>query len=871
MLLPHIAIAHKKTTKGVDALKTPAEVEFFRSNCLDVMPVSDMLNIKHRTDAHFVCYAMNKDFTMWPRLNKSVLADIRAQGYDIVLNYFAFDWDNEDHSDWDETTLTAFLDKVNTVQDPIISLWYSFYTTKHGARFIYRLSDPIPVDVAEYHLAWMIQHFQNNGWSNIDSSCKDWTRLFRCPQVMRDGIATWEQDYFVMPTSQDVILPVSVLGKTTPAIVAKKQVFHKGEHLVTPNYNDIQGLVSFVDKKTGRTSMTRFYNEAKKALKTNPYYDVLFKDVNPGWAEGQRNNSILRFLGNITPILVKECLASVTQIFALAYPPLLTIPTVPGEKSWVDHAWNALLDIYERETEKLNREYEGQAKKAEREETLLDTMIEGMSRWNTHPVLKHDKEQAREYVRSHIMASVGTYFFMLGKDGYYEHFPINANQIVSRIRKSHLKDIIATEKELASGDMVDVTPSYLQNHYSTPVSDVVMKPVGDRGGYIQDLNGEKPELVLSTFSRNEELKPVYDPYVDGWLQCLFGSEYEQGCAWIGNALAFEEGLICALSLEGASNAGKKLLTIGLSECLKKPYIAGPLDIYGMSSAFLKTPFLVINEAWPDQKNAGISPADTFKALTGGDDIRVKEIYKPAMTIQCPVRVILTANDDGIIQTLTKGKDMTPENRKAIGERLFHIKVPVAAQEYLREIGGMAYTSKPGQRWIRPDSGVEGSNFVVARHFMWLYKNRKPVDGSQRFLVMGNSAPGCGEGILNVFERQLVDNTCTPLVVHAILDMLEKPAAWGKFYKIGKDMTSLHVTRFGVYKYITDVLNNRLTEREVFSSMRNLMMCGEPLVDNEGTHWYEVSIEVLGMVAAEKGIPNVKIRQMLNVLKQKRAV
>ena len=121
-----------------------------------------------------------------------------------------------------------------------------------------------------------------------------------------------------------------------------------------------------------------------------------------------------------------------------------------------------------------------------------------------------------------------------------------------------------------------------------------MKPVGDMGGHIEDINGLTPRLVLSTFRLNSDLEPEFNEFVNEWLFHLFGQDnFERGQAWIGNALAFDEGLICALSLEGASSAGKKLLAMGLSECLRDPFVATPDDINGQSSAFTKRPSILI--------------------------------------------------------------------------------------------------------------------------------------------------------------------------------------------------------------------------------------------------------------------------------------
>lgn len=863
----NIAVMPIKTIPGCGTIRTQEGIEFFQNNCLEVMPFETMLSSAFKSDAHFVCYNI-PGFPMWPRLNKSVLQDIREDGCDIVLPVFAFDWDNQDHQIWTDRTLENFARRIDALDDSILSKWTALYTTKHGARFIYQISNPVPADDAEQHLTWMLRRFLDQGFLEIDSNCKDWTRCFRCPQVNRDGVRTETEWYYFLQHRPEQRLLVSELGKLPAGTIARKHNFDKSAiNADPPTFEELDRLLVGINQETRRSVQSDYFKRAKKALKDTPYFDILFNHAPPGWVVGTRNNEVLKMLGVITPILIKRCFATIQQVFALAVYPVLTLDNIPGKQDPVKHAWNALCDIYERENNKINIEAEDAAKKLSRETKTLDAIAAGMREWYTGPELQKDEESAREFVRKRCLASVGTYFFLIGENGYYEPFPVNSGQVISRIRKGHLEGIIPTTRPTKDGEVIDIQTQVLQNTYSTSVSDILMKPVGDKGGFITDMDGEKPALVLSTFTRNTALKPEFNEFVDKWLKCLFGKEYKVGCAWIANALAFEEGLICALSLEGASNAGKKLLTVGLSECLKEPHIAGPTDIYEKSSAFLKTPFLVINEAWPDSR-VGISPADTFKSLTGGDGIRVRELYKPAVTVLCPVRIILTANDDGIVRTLTKGKDMTLDNRIAIGQRLLHIKVPEAAQVYLQKIGGMGFTAKEGQRWIRPDSGNVESNYIVAKHFLWLYENRKPVDKSQRFLVMGNSAPGCGDnGQMTVFEKLLADNNSTPIVAQAIIEMGDKASGvWAKYIRIDLMNARLWVTRYGVYKYVQEVLQQRVADRDLYNSMQNLLAAKEPMKGNDKNHWYEINVEALAMIAFERAIPQTVIGKLNEIHK-----
>lgn len=862
-----LGVLPSKLAKGCSSLQGEENLQHFANTCQDVMSLEAMLSTQFRTDAHFTTYAIT-DYPMWPRLNKSIVPEIRQEGLDVVFNYFAFDWDNPDHAVWTNESLIAFANKIDTCTDPVLSAWTAIYTTKHGARLIYQLNKPVPVDMGEQNLAWVLHRFEEGGFTQIDGSCKDFTRLFRCPQVLRDGEPTWEQSYFSMLPRLDVRLDMSLVGKRSPATIAKKTYFVKNDEAERPTFEMLASLLHAVNKETGKgTTQTEFYKRAKRALKDSQYCDLLFHDAAPDWMVGQRNNQIMLLLGTITPLLLKQAHASISQVFALVVNPLLTLPLDNGQAPdhWVQHGWNALLDIYEREVNKYNIEKEEKAQQISKEIDLLDMMREGMKSWNSHPtLLGDDDEAARGYVKRNVICSADGYFFLMGKDGFYEPFAVGKDQLISRIRQTHLSGIIETSRMGFNGEYSDVSAISLQNDYSTPVSEVLMKPVGDRGGFIEDMNGLKPSLVLSTFCRNDALEPTHNQFVEEWLINLFGSEYEKGCAWIGNSLAFDEGLICAMSLEGASASGKKLLTVGLSECLKGcPFPAGPADVYGQSSAFLRTPFLAINESWPSGGKGKSSPADVFKSLTGGDGIRVDEKYRPSMTILCPVRVILTANDDGIIKELIRGKDMTLDNRIAIGERLFHVKVTRRAALFLESIGGRDFTAKPGQRWIRPDSGNEQSDFAVAKHFLWLYKNRPKVNASKRFLVMGNSSPGSNGDSMVVFEKLLADNNSTPLVAQAILEILDrKVASFQKYIKTNTEMTRLWVTRHGIHKYIKEILEEkRIEESDVYSGMQNLMAGTEPDL-YDGLHWFEMNIEMLNRIATERGIAQSYIRNMM---------
>ncbi len=386
-----IGVLYSKLIRGCNSLQGEDNLTFFQNNCQEIFSLGEMLTRQFRTDAHFTCYSIT-DFPAWPRLNKSILPEIRNEGRDIVLSYFTFDWDNINHTEWTEESLSAFAILLGGCKDPVISSWSAIYTTLHGMRLIYTLSEPVPVDQGEEHLAWMFNHFKENGFENIDENCKDWTRCMRCPQVIRDDIQTWTQSYYSM-TAQDDILDMKLVGKRPVNTIARNTVFIKDKQEMLP-FDVLESLLLAKDASSGRLKQTDYYKKSKRILKDSYYLDILFNEANPVWTQGHRNDEIQKMLGSITPPLLRQGYASIHQIFALAIGPLLTLD---NDQDWISHGWNALLDIYEREVGKLNLQKKETAEKISEGVDTLDGMVVGIKEWCINPELFKSDEAAREF------------------------------------------------------------------------------------------------------------------------------------------------------------------------------------------------------------------------------------------------------------------------------------------------------------------------------------------------------------------------------------------------------------------------------------------------------------------------------------------
>jgi len=243
---------------------------------------------------------------------------------------------------------------------------------------------------------------------------------------------------------------------------------------------------------------------------------------------------------------------------------------------------------------------------------------------------------------------------------------------------------------------------------------------------------------------------------------FFGEQHELGERWIANALAFEDGPIAALSIKGDQGIGKKMFVQGLAETLIHPAVADHNDLVGTYQyGLLKSPFMNINEGFP-RMGKDVTPYHTFRMLVSGDPIRANRRYLHPVEIQCPYRVIFTANNDNIVESLVGKSNLSPEDRGALAIRLIHMDLKDHASLWLRARGGYALTAVPGSRWVRGDSG-DRSDFIVAKHFLYLHANCRGRRGP-RLLVEGN----CGADIMFKLRTQ---SGAAPLVIETIIRAL----------------------------------------------------------------------------------------------------
>lgn len=754
MTVPYVAVADNKFLQGANNLTE-------RCTALHWMGLREGFGAGWQTDAHFVCYhVVGAGQIAFPRLNKPVLPKMRHMGADIVQHIFAFDYDNPEHQPWTPELYGLFWQKLKEATDrwEIAGRWSLLYTTKAGARLVYVLSEPIPVDVAEAKHRWMVHQFGNVGL-HLDK-LSDWTRLFRLPLVTRDGRQTWADPMYYIERWDNVIHGAELgdMARGDTSDYAEIRHFDDPQ----PPIECVDDLLTEVNRDTGRSRQSWWYTEAKKRLRGRECYPALFEHQ-PIAEKGERDSTLHKYVGQAVSMLYRLEGTTPTHVFALFVDPVQQLVPDQQTPDWIKALWSHVGRLWVREEAKFAKECENRAKVEENTVNTLDKILNGMREWSDHPSLKSDPKIATEFMQRHLIACTASNYFIMRPDGQYDDMQLTGVTLIPRIKALGMDQIIEIREIKQDGGVRDVTASQIVNKYGTVVAGIRGVP-NKPGGYIENLGDSRATLVIPSYERNNELEPKFDTEVDDWLQEFFGDRYEEGCEWTAWAQAFDEGAICGLSLCWATGAGKKMFVRGLAETLKRPKVATADDLVsGTQYGLLCSPFLHIDEGWPMGVGRGMHPADQFRRLVSGQSFDCNQKYMSPIEVNNPVRVILTANNLSVVQMLTANRDLSPEDRDALGIRLKHFRISDKASHWLRMKGGRAFTGRSGRRWIAGDSN-EPSDFIIAKHFLWLYHNRQKAVHSQRFLVDGDMSP-------EIMFDMRVNTGHTPIVIETIIKLI----------------------------------------------------------------------------------------------------
>ena len=732
MMWPPVAVFADKYTTGFVSFETSY------STTKDILPLNKALEHRWNSDAHAVSYMTVEDES-WsreiPRLRKGGIAPIKAMGVKVVATSIWLDLDLPGHVPLDEDSYNQLLQTLVEAEqaDPIVGKWNAAYTTRAGMRLIYVLRHQMDVEESEAYHRGLVQRFRDAGMSRyVDGSVFDWTRFFRLPQVMREIDKTahpsWQEPFHTLSVRDtkplDVKAEVSALGGISSKLLASQPEAVEED---MPTDDEASELLYFSDPRTGVVKETTWFKNAKKRALNREFAPYARGERSIG-ARGERNPNFARHIGQSIGILYIVADTGPREIYAFWLAAIKKTIQDFGddrENPWRDVVWDLICRFWadqmaQAETQRVIAEHREEVQ-AETKDELVDSMLS----WCDHPSLTSGSEATRQrFVSRNAIISVGNLYYILQPDGYYTKTPVSLPNLVGAINSIGADDYIeTTTTQMVSGVPVTKPKSpaaVLADHMA--IGRGVTARNGTEGVVAEGLGTKEGAMVVAPmFKRRDDIQPRFDEQIDEWLRVTFGHAYIEVATWIGFALAFEEGPICALSIVGPPAIGKKLLATGLAECIDTECFATGQDLIGRFTPALKeTGLLVIDEGLPRTMTS--DPADTFRSYISGDTITVEEKYKPSISVNNPLRILITANNDTAIKSLYMHRDLSEHDRHALSQRLLHIDVGLEGAKFLSRRGGVLYTAQPGNRWIRGDAG-QPSDYVVARHFLHLYERR----------------------------------------------------------------------------------------------------------------------------------------------------
>lgn len=860
--LPPVAVMDNKYYVGANDIAAEG------AQLLTILPFEEAFETPFHSDAHFVPYlTVNTGFDRFPRMNKPVLGKMRAIGCDIQTTMLVLDYDNPGHKPWhsDDTKYGSwgfFLRQLSDMADnwPVAWQWTLLYGTKNGARLVYVLDNPVPVDVAEGHHIWLCNQFTERG-INVPIECCDWTHLFRLPWVTRDNVLTWEESYAEVHRQYEQRLEVAKLGV---GVRPKGGTQEYGTiHEITnekPSDDCEQDYLTTVGPG-GRRHHSEFWKIARKKLQNRDCFPCIFDNVELA-KEGSRSSTIMSYVGQATTLLCRMPACTPEHIYALFFSAVKQLEPAPDTPDWTEFLWYTVCRCYAREMAKIEIEVKKAEAKAQAAMSALEMITAGMRKWCNHPALNDDRpEVVLAWVSQHLIVSTGRNFMIIKPDGTYDPMQVTMTQLIPRLNIMGMNAVIQTQMQTENGGLRPVPVQQIINDHCTIVSNIRAMPEIE-GAFIEEIDAPTAQIVIPAYHRSQSMAAQYNPDVDSWLHKLFGDNYELGIKWIGWALAWDEGPICALSIAGKAGSGKKMLAQGLCECLRLPKMATTEDLVGSYQyGLFQSPFLVVNEGWPTSIN-GMHPADKFRQLVSGDIGKIVKKYQDPVDLKSPVRIIFTANNLDVVKMLAANKDLSPDDREALSIRLFHLSISEEAADWLKLKGGTALTGRPGARWISGDGG-EPSDFIVAKHFMFLYQNRKKPVGA-RFLVEGNHAQQI------MFDMRTGSGN-TPLVIETIIRLLEAPTRHKGVTIEDGELYILHDTILTFFREeIAPNTRQNLSSTTITNVLRGLVKaeCKSAIVlsktraDLGRKYWQNLDARLLLQVAQRDGMTSAKLEALV---------
>lgn len=814
---------------------------------LENMPLHAALRNEFEFDAHFVQYrAVDEDGQpFYLRINKRAPAshEIEERGGRVEITTIGLDWDIDPKGTWkSKAQVQEFVAALSAKELPEPT---AFYTTRGGCRFVYQLSRPVSPSVAEGIMRGLIRDFTRQGLA-LDTRCKDWTRLFRLPQVLRDGLRTSQAPYFELLLSDATLDPDSI----EPGESKQDEEYAPVELSFAPNAPTPEACAALLEHEGKKTA---WYKTAQRYLKGREAFPYIFEAAPVDWRPGTRDDTLTRMVGSACGLLFPREGSTPEGVFALFSDVVDQLVPDSDTPNWREKGWGLVTRMWGAESSKARA---NEIRQELREEEALDArakIVQVMRRLYPDERALADASEAVAWTDRRLIAVAPKGYYVMRPDGSYSPIGVSKDALVPTITHLGMSELIQTT-ELKNNVWKTRDAQSILNQHGIPVKRVEGSPQADFGQIVGDNDEER--ILRVRIHKLRDLEPRFDPDVDGWLRVFFGDRYPEGCTWLAHALDVSWG-ICGIVLIGASGAGKGMFAQGLAECFQHPMFNDGRALGKHNQGLLENPVVVLDEGIP-QINEGRTVDEVIRSLTVGGTVSIEPKFVDVIKTQMYPRMVMTANTWDVLQKLVGSRDLSEEDIYALETRLLVIPVSDEARRWLTARGNEAFT----QGWV---AGRVPSQFRLARHIRYLYERRtKAAYSSGRLLVEGSRNT-------DLMRSMSMRTPAAQVTMRTVVNMIEDGSAGLTGFHIDPS-GRVWVVPHGIVHYYERRLQQHmkleLSPKAVGRVLRKLCK-SEPLnatslpgmQNGAKQRWWEISLPSLMYEAMQSGQPRERLRKL----------
>ena len=810
---------------------------------MTVGPLLEALEHRFEVPAHFATYFVHGEKS-WHRLRKVHSGDQQHAGR-LFTSMLVIDYDrpkiNEKKDPWGSQEeideLLILLEEAD--------LWPAVsYVTRHGMRFIYVLSEPVPVTESEHLYRILLSRLASIGIESDDQT-KDWTHVFALPFITTgdweptggtrsDGLPetrfaptawSWEN-----PLVADSLIVTETAQMDVRALRSQRQQPNLIEiHDDRPTAKEAQTLL-FGD--SGK--QTEFYKKAKTLLKNNAFVDVIFSDSPAPFPPGERNTSIFRMVGSLTMRLWNRIEGMTPQhVYALMESCLRGL-----EEDSCEVMWEQLCRTWE----KFHNDEEIQ--RVSDEDTRAH-MLEGFREQVTRSgaslarLAQRLEETEQQFMQRHLILISNRRLYLMNATGNYRTSPTNRDGLVTAILGLGLGSIYGINATDGSEVPLDQVLRRCCSSLDRIDGRLGLKR---NSGMLSGFADGDLVLTLPTYYRREDIPAEFVAEVDTYFRKLAGENFERLMDWLGHAQNIHRP-ICALSISAPFSTGKTFLGDMLAACFGPGGKNTESVMTGTwNDGLMRNPVIHADEGLTEKTKVKRIDQMIRLTVTGGAT-EIRQRSTDARTAEVYPRMLITANDLDALHTALGKRVLEDDSREALMVRMLHIQAQPEAAVYLKSKGGRDFTND----WIQGEC-------KALKHLAWVFENRdqpSKFKGDGRLLVSGSSDQ-YGDSGADTLEAALDESPLRAILLASLCLAVEKLAMGQNQICVeivnGRMETTAH--KLASFMEFNHFGQKMPTQYEVSRSMRSIAT--RPPGKKKGVRNWRVKLDALRDFAEENG-------------------